>query len=251
MKPIFSFLLLMCVAVLTCGIAQAEVPSRANNDAFDRYAAEVEARLPRQKAAFASVHEGQPTLRRMTPDLPPPDLRGAMLHHWQGDFFLPGGRADELQALLRDVNRFPQRFAPQVERATALPSPPGHLLSVMRLRQHHVLTVVLDGHFDTTFPAQGYSISRSTRVDEIANAGTAGEHSLSDRENHGFLWRQNTYWLWWERDGGLYVRLETLSLTRDIPTGLGWAVRPFVESIPRESLAFTLQHVADALRHAR
>src|ERR1700722_19559315 len=78
----------------------------------------------------------------------------------------------------------------------------------------------------------GYSISRSTRIDEIDSPGTKNEHALSTNEEHGFLWRQNTYWSYEERDGGLYLQVESVSLTRNIPRGLGWAVAPYVESIP-------------------
>jgi hypothetical protein len=85
-------------------------------------------------------------------------------------------------------------------------------------------------------------------VYEIAAAGTAAERPLSAAEEHGFVWRQNTYWSWVERDGGLYVQVESVSLSRSIPTGLGWAVGPFVESVPRESLEFTLQRACAALR---
>jgi hypothetical protein len=60
----------------------------------------------------------------------------------------------------------------------------------------------------------------------------------------------NTYWAYEERDGGLYLQLESVSLTRDLPTGLGWAVRPFVQSVPRESLEFTLRAASAALRSA-
>ncbi len=35
---------------------------------------------------------------------------------------------------------------------------------------------------------------------------------------------------------GTYVQCETVSLSRDIPTGVGWLVGPLVTSIPRESL---------------
>jgi hypothetical protein len=45
----------------------------------------------------------------------------------------------------------------------------------------------------------------------------------------------------------VYVQLEAISLTRDIPDGLGWLIRPFVTSIPRESLAFTLTRTREAL----
>ena len=50
-----------------------------------------------------------------------------------------------------------------------------------------------------------------------------------------------------EQEGGVYVQLEAISLTRDIPDGLGWLIRPFVTSIPRESLVFTLDRTRKAL----
>lgn len=50
----------------------------------------------------------------------------------------------------------------------------------------------------------------------------------------------HSWWRYREADGGTYAQLETVSLTRDIPTGLGWLVRPFVESVPREALETSL-----------
>ena len=77
---------------------------------------------------------------------------------------------------------------------------------------------------------------------------TPNGRALSSSEEHGFLWRQNTYWSYEERDGGLYIQIESVSLTRSIPSGLGWVVGPFVESVPRESLEFTLRSACNALR---
>jgi hypothetical protein len=48
----------------------------------------------------------------------------------------------------------------------------------------------------------------------------------------------------------VYIQCEAISLTRDIPTGLGWMIGRFVESIPRESLTFTLQSTRRALEAA-
>jgi hypothetical protein len=122
----------------------------------------------------------------------------------------------------------------------------------MRVRQHHVLTVVLDTTYDVTFgrldPTRGYSLSRSTRISEVESAGTPSEHTLDPAHAHGFMWRLNTYWTWEARDGGLYLQIESVSLSRSIPAGLGWMLRPFVESIPRESVEFTLSSAANALR---
>jgi hypothetical protein len=122
----------------------------------------------------------------------------------------------------------------------------------MRVRQQHVISVVLDTVYDVTFAKldeqHGYSISRSTRVSEIKSPGTPNERPLSPSEEHGFLWRLNTYWSCEQRDGGLYMQIESVSLTRSIPSGLAWAIRPFVESVPRESLEFTLRAASGALR---
>jgi hypothetical protein len=115
--------------------------------------------------------------------------------------------------------------------------------------------VVMDTAYDVTFgrldERHGYSISRSTRISEIGSPGTGAERELSADEAHGFLWRLNTYWSYEEKDGGLYMQIETVSLTRSIPRGLGWAVQPFVESIPRESLEFTLRSTCNGLRNWR
>jgi hypothetical protein len=122
----------------------------------------------------------------------------------------------------------------------------------MRVRQRHVITVVMDTAYDVSFgrldARHGYSISRSTQISEIDSPGTSRERALNAKEEYGFLWRLTTYWSYEERDGGVYMQIESISLTRSIPTGLGWAIGPFVESVPRESLEFTLRSVCSALR---
>ena len=60
----------------------------------------------------------------------------------------------------------------------------------------------------------------------------------------------NTYWRFEEKDGGTYIECQAISLTRDVPTGLGWMVGPFVTSVPKESLTFTLGTARAALLHA-
>lgn len=175
-----------------------------------------------------------------------------MLHHWRGTAFAPGATAADFERLMRKFSAYPQLYAPQVLQCRVL-GEQGDLYQVkMRVRQQHVLTVVMDTTYDIAFgrldPRHGYSIARSTQISEIDGAGTRSERALSAAEEHGFLWRQNTYWSYEERDGGLYMQIESISLTRSIPYGLGWAIRPFVESVPRESLAFTLRSTCDALR---
>jgi len=179
-----------------------------------------------------------------------------MLHHWRGTAFVPGARAADFERLMRDFSAYPRVFAPEVLQAKQLGHQDGrdaaHFQVLMRVRQKHVLTVVMDTTYDVEFaqldPGHRYSLSRSTKIAEIDAAGTAKEHALGPGEDHGFLWRLNSYWSYEERDGGLSMQIESVSLTRSIPTGLAWAVGPFVESVPRESLEFTLRSTANALR---
>jgi len=249
--------------------ARAEAPAEAVN-VFNHYVAKAEARLAKQHRAqdsFLSPEDsvGQARLQRgwlITENLMPPgadDPPGAMLHHWRGTAFVAGATVDDLVRLLKTFEGYLQWFAPEVLRAKILTqysgAIPDRFTASMRVSQKHVITVVMDTTYDVSFyrpdHRHGYSVSRSTRIDEISLAGTTKERVLLPEEEHGYLWRMNTYWSYEERDGGLYMQIESISLTRGIPTGLGWAVRPYVESVPRESLEFTLRAACRALQHIR
>ena len=175
-----------------------------------------------------------------------------MLHHWRGTAFAAGATAADFERLMREFQRLSATLFPAGAAGKVLSQQGDHFQATMRVRQQHVITVVMDTTYDITFgrldARHGYSISRSTRIAEIDSPGTAGERALNSSEEHGFLWRLNTYWSYEERDGGLYMQIESVSLTRSIPTGLGWAIGPFVESVPRESLEFTLRSTCNALR---
>jgi hypothetical protein len=231
---------------------------------FTSYVSAVETRLDQQhrsQGAFlpfvAPAPRSEQRLRReelIIEQLTPPtgDLSGALLHHWRGTAFVPGAKALDFEKLLRDFNAYPQHFSPQVLEARVLKRQDDHIHALMRVRQKHVITVVMDTTYDVTFgrpdAQHGYSTSRSTRISEIDSPGTDRERALNSSEEHGFLWRLNTYWSYEERDGGLYLQIESISLSRSIPLGFGWALRPYLESVPRESLEFTLRSARNAIR---
>jgi hypothetical protein len=64
------------------------------------------------------------------------------------------------------------------------------------------------------------------------------------------MWRLNTYWRFLERDGGTYVQCESITLSRDLPWGLGWIIKPFITEVPKDSLSFTLGKIRAALTPA-
>jgi hypothetical protein len=91
---------------------------------------------------------------------------------------------------MRDFDGYPRSFSPQVVEAKVLRGQGDHLEATMRVRQRHVVTVVMDTAYDIVFgrldARHGYSISRSTRIAEIEGAGTSDERALNSSQEHGF-----------------------------------------------------------------
>jgi hypothetical protein len=256
------FIAFLLAAAPSC--AQAAPPPAALS-AFNSYIGAVEARLERQHRSQAGFLAPQPApaqagqrlrqgdliVERLTPATGT-EFDGAMLHHWRGTAFAPGATAADFERLMKDFDAYPKHYSPQVLQAKVLSRQGDRLQATMRVRQRHILTVVMDTAFVIEFgrldARHGYSISRSTQISEIEFPGTRHERALSPSEDQGFLWRLSTFWSYEERDGGLYMQIESVSLTRSIPASLGWAIGPFVESVPRESLEFTLRSTVNALR---
>ena len=239
-------------------------PVPAASAAFERYCKGVEARLAAEhragssgflvgdgdRAMEARLRGGEVVVEKLSP-ADENEFAGAMLHDWRGSAFAQGAKAEDFERVMRDFGGYPRTFAPEVLQARVVSAQGDHLQVWMRVRQKHGITVVMDSTYDVGFgrldARHGWSVSRSLSVLELEGAGTRSERVLSAGEEHGFLWRMNTYWSFEEKDGGLYVQVESVSLTRAIPRGLGWAVGPFVESIPRESMEFTLRSAVKAM----
>ena len=261
-RKLWTTILMMVVALAAAPPAFTQ-PDPAATAAFDAYVGRIDARIDAQRRlpdhvlaplppqAEQQLRRGEPVIEQLT-SADGPELPGALLHHWRGTAFIPGATAAEFGRLLRDFPAYPRVFAPQVTRTAVLSGSGDHMLVTMRVVQRHIITVVLDTTYDATFgqadARRGWSTSRSTQIAEIENAGTTRERALAPAQAHGFLWRLDSWWSYEERDGGLYIQIESVSLTRGIPVGLAWAVRPFVQSIPRDSLEFTLRAASQALR---
>ncbi len=90
--------------------------------------------------------------------------------------------------------------------------------------------------------------SIASNIYEVDDAGTPGERRTPADRGQGFLWRLNTYCWFDQRPEGVYEQCESISLTRDVPFGLGWIIKPFITSIPKETLEFTLGKVRAGVR---
>lgn len=176
---------------------------------------------------------------------------GGLIHHWTGTIFIPGVTLAETLAFLEDYENQYKFYGPDVQQSRLITRQGDRFKVFLRLRKTKVVTVILDTEYDAKYThidtLHATSESRSTRIVEVENAGKPDEAEKPVGNDNGFLWRLNSYWRFAQRDGGVYVQLEAISLTRDIPTGLSWLISPFISSVPRESLAFTLIRTRDAL----
>jgi len=176
---------------------------------------------------------------------------GGLIHHWVGVVFIPGAKLDDVLGVLQDYDRQSTYYAPDVERSKIQSREGEHFRVFLRFRRHKVITVVLntehDVHYYRDAPGRAHSRSSATRIAEVENPGRSDERERQPGQDGGYLWRMETWWRMEERDGGVYVQSEVASLTRDIPTGLGWLVGPFVTSIPKDTLLFTLESTRRAV----
>jgi hypothetical protein len=110
-----------------------------------------------------------------------------------------------------------------------------------------VLNTEHEVHYFRDSPTRAHSRSSAVRIAQLENAGKSDEREKAPGDDDGFLWRMETWWRTVESDGGVYVQSEVVSLTRNIPAGLGWLIGPFVTSIPNETLAFTMEATRKAV----
>jgi hypothetical protein len=229
------------------------------SSAFDRYIAQTEQRLDgrpeflwadqspsRERRILGGAVVVESVNAKATTAVP-----SGLVHDWIGCVFLPGVSLERTLALMRDYDHQKDFFGPEVVDSRILGQHDDAYRVYMRLRKSLVLTVVLDTEHQVQYVRvdanRWRSSSRSTKISEVEKPGTSQEHDLPPGTGQGFLWRLNSYWRFMQRDGGTWVECEAISLTRDIPAGLGWVVMPIIQDLPKQSLENTLREARAAL----
>ncbi|MGA8510849.1 MAG: hypothetical protein WB762_35000, partial [Candidatus Sulfotelmatobacter sp.] len=92
-----------------------------------------------------------------------------------------------------------------------------------------------------------YSLSNATRVQEIVDYGQPEERLPSENQGPGYVWRTVSMNRLEQRDGGVYIEMEMISLSRGIPIGIGWLIKPLVEHMPRTVMLETLKDTRNAV----
>jgi len=269
--------LLSIVGVLLGGLPIAARSSQAAQlknetvEAFEQHVRSSEARMNQELAggklflwidalpesarsdAYARLKQGQIITERFQARSShgPKSIPGGMIHDWVGIVFIPETSMSKVLAMVQDYDRDAEYYRPEVLQSKLLERSGDNFRVFLRLKRVRIVTVVFDTEYDVRYTrldaAHAFSRSYSRRISEVDDAETPREHDRPAGEDHGFLWRLYSYWRFYEADGGTYVQCNAISLTRDVPAGLGWLIRPFIESIPIESLRFTLDATRTAL----
>ena len=182
------------------------------------------------------------------------ELSNGLVHDWIGVVFIPRATVDEVLALVQDYDNHKNIYKPEVLDSKLISHDGNDFKIFLRLLKKKIITVVLDTdhdvHYSSADGKRWFCRSYTTRTAEVEDPGTAKERVLEPDTGYGFLWRLCSYWRFQERDGGVYVECRAISLTRDIPLGLGWIIEPIIRKLPRESLINTLKSTRDALSAA-
>jgi len=254
-----AFILAASILAVPCGAADLKPDTVA---AFQRYIEDLERQLEqkRKSGPFLWVDETPERVRQVRQGqlvIAPwngkgdQETTGGLIHDWIGAVFVPGASMIGTLAWVQDYPHHKQAYAPEVLESRLVSRHGDEFKTYMRVSKKKIISVVLDTEHDVRYsqldPARWYSRSYSTRIAEVQNPGQPGERVLPAGQDHGFLWRLYSYWKFEERDGGVYIECRAVSLTRNVPAGLGWIIEPIIRELPRQSLENTMRGTRNAI----
>ncbi len=253
----WRWIVIAMIALLAAAAAAGAQPSAATVKAFDDYVAKAEERIRREESSVetfviappgavgarqVALGRGEVVVEQRGTAMI--EIPGGLIHHWIGTVLIPGATVADVLGLVQDYDHLVRYYSPEVMASRLIARDGDDFRIALRTRDRKVVSVVLDSEYEVRYgrldAGHQFSWSRSKRIAEVVDAGGAHERAVPDGENHGYLWRLNSYWRFAGVDGGVIVQCEAISLTRDVPAGLGWLVDPFIRAIPRESLEATL-----------
>ena len=231
-------------------------------EAFDHYIADLEARLEHRWHGDGflwsdSLPQHDQLARGATLIQPASgkgnvEIKGGQIQDWTGAVFIPSASLSSVVAVVQDYPRHNETYKPEIASAL-IRSHTGNDFSVYmrivksKLFLSDVLNTEHEIHFVPIDSKRVYSRAYSTRIAEVSDAGKPGERELPVGKDRGLLWRMYGYWFFEERDGGVVVECESVTLTRDVPFGMGKLMSPIIHGLPAESLGKSLESTRRAV----
>jgi putative flippase GtrA len=253
-RLVFNRSAVFAVAALLGGASPASAQSPDAVAGWNAYAEKVDARhreaSPASFFALDLVSASGWRERARNGEVPmhevePPGIEDAKLHHWAGAIYVPGTTVDAVVKRLQDSAGRESAFYEEVKASKLLDRQGDRLRIYLRLYRD-AGPVEATYNTEHTIEYRRLSGTRatqrsvSTKIAELADAGTSREREKAPGDDSGFLWRLNAYWRYEQWGDGVLIECESVSLSRSVPFLIRPIANPIVDRIARESLARTL-----------
>jgi hypothetical protein len=265
-RLITNALLTTCLLTLAVPVARASELKPETLQAWDKYIqAETVSTAERVRSgAFLWSDESPDRKRRLregeilvspaAKNVPQSAPHG-LIHHWVGAVFLPNTNIEDVLRVVHDYGHYKNFYAPNVIDSRSLGKAGGDdRFAMVMLNKALFSKLALDSEFHASYvrvdEKRWYSISSSSRVQEIDDYGQPGQHELPPDQGKGYIWRLYSLSRFEEGDGGVYVELEAIALSRDIPISVRWIANPIVRRVSKDSLLVSLHKTQEAVHSA-
>ena len=181
------------------------------------------------------------------------EVPNGLIHDWIGSAFFGDTTIEQVFATMNEYARYKEFYKPTVIDSKRLSCDGTESSFSMRwLKKALFVTTVIDADYKAQYFRRNensrYGFVWSTRIQDVVNYGQPSELKLPPGTGSGFIWRLFSVSRFEERDGGVYVELEAMALSRSVPGGMGWLVNPVVRRLSQGSLVTSLIQTREAVR---
>ena len=121
-------------------------------------------------------------------------MESGLIHDWLGAAFLPDTSIKDVLSAVRDYGDYKEYYKPTVVDSKLLSRyGPCEKYSMRVVNKEAVAQTALDMEYETCYfkidERRWYSITHTTRVQEIRHYGQANEQDLPPNQGSGYIWR--------------------------------------------------------------
>ena len=240
--------LAILLLLLSATLSEAAEPKQETLRAWDDYIRSVDLNVAQRAAGsrpFLWVDDSPEMQRRVQhnevviTNHDPRKVPQGLIHHWVGAMFVPNLTLDQVMNVLKSYDRYNELYKPLITKVAVLERDGDNVkLNVVAVQKAFSVTAAVetDDEVKIVRPAPNRVLITSTavRVQEIADYGQPSQHLFAEARRPGYVWRAVEVQRLEQRDGGVYVEFETVSLSRGIPLEVRWLIKPLTDNLPRK-----------------
>lgn len=230
--------------------------------AFTSYTDQVEGQLNQRwsgKRAFLQLDEDPAEKRKVLsgalliePDLQPNprSIPDGLIHDWYGAVYIPNCDMGRVLKVLQDFNHHAAIY-PQIIKSHLIRRDGNAFTGYWRIEQKgQIVPAVFDvtqtARYSEIEPGKWTESSHADDIQAVEALGSSKERTLPAGEGMGLMWKLYSYWSLEQAGDGVLAECRTVSLSRGVPGAVAWMVRPFINTIPRDSMESTLENTRKA-----